>query len=158
MADIVSKDIRSRMMSAIHGKNTKPEFAVRKVLTRAGFRYRLHRKDLPGTPDVVMPGRRIAIFVHGCFWHQHKGCRFSRMPTTNTAFWHEKLTRNVERDSQAAEALLRGGWRILTVWECATRRGAEEDLGERLVCWIESGERSSEIPKIAGELLWESVK
>ena len=108
-------------MSGIRARDTKPEVFVRKALFRAGFRFRLHRRDLPGSPDVVLPGRRVAVFVHGCFWHAHDGCRYAKTPATRREFWESKLAANVERDKRAREVLLSAGWRVLVVWECATR-------------------------------------
>lgn len=144
--DVVDRSTRSRIMAGIRGKNTRPEHLVRSCLTARGYRYRLHRKDLPGTPDVVMPGRRVAIFVHGCFWHQHAGCRYARLPATNTAFWKAKLDRNVARDHAAAGQLREMGWRVLTVWECATRRRADAGtLGDHLAVWLDGPEACGEI-------------
>ena len=120
MVDIVDKATRSRMMAGIGGKNTRPEMAVRKHLFAAGFRYRLHRRDLPGRPDIVLPKYKTVIFVHGCFWHRHKGCRFAAVPATNAQFWQEKLDGNVARDRRSARALRAAGWRVLRVWECRT--------------------------------------
>ena len=143
MADVVPKDVRSRMMSSIRGKDTKPELSVRRALTAAGVRYRLHRKDLPGAPDLVMAGRRVAVFVHGCFWHRHEGCSYGKLPSSNAEFWRTKLERNVERDMKAVNDLVAAGWRVLTVWECATRRGWQGDLEGVLVRWLEGVERNS---------------
>lgn len=144
--DIVDKATRSRMMSGIRGKNTKPEMVVRRALFAAGLRYRLHRKDLPGTPDIVLPGRRVVIFVNGCFWHQHAGCRLAKLPRTNRQFWKRKLNKNVQRDHEAAEQLLAQGWRVLTVWECAIKeKTIRQTLGERLSSWISGDELSGEI-------------
>lgn len=108
-------------MSRIRGKDTAPELIVRRLLHRLGYRFRLHRKDLPGTPDIVLPGRRIAIFVHGCFWHAH-GCKIGRPPKSRPEFWEPKLRRNRERDAENTDALARRGWTVLTVWQCETRR------------------------------------
>jgi DNA mismatch endonuclease (patch repair protein) len=105
------------MMSGIRGLNTKPEIIVRKALFATGFRFRLHRKDLPGCPDIVLPRLRVAIFVHGCFWHVHQGCRHARIPTSRREFWEAKLAANVARDVRAVDALLLEGWRVLVVWE-----------------------------------------
>jgi len=133
-------------MSGIGGKNTKPELLVRKALFAAGFRFRLHRKDLPGRPDVVLPGRRVVVFVHGCFWHAHQGCRYAKIPATRREFWEAKLAANVERDRRTREALLSAGWRVLVVWECATRSsGVRERLSELLTRWIEGVELSGEL-------------
>jgi DNA mismatch endonuclease (patch repair protein) len=108
---------RSKNMRQIRSKNTKPEVLLRSLLHKAGYRFRLHRKDLPGKPDIVFPGRRKVIFVHGCFWHQHPGCREGRLPGTRPDYW-PKLERNVERDTAAIEQLRELGWKVLTVWEC----------------------------------------
>ena len=133
-------------MSGIGGKNTKPELLVRKALFAAGFRFRLHRKDLPGHPDVVLPGRRVVVFVHGCFWHAHQGCPYAKTPATRREFWEVKLAANVERDRRTREALLSAGWRVLVVWECATRSsGVRERLSELLTHWIEGVELSGEL-------------
>jgi DNA mismatch endonuclease, patch repair protein len=120
MADIVDAATRSRMMSGIQSKNTKPEILIRKALHARGFRYSLHSKQLPGKPDIVMPKWRVVIFVHGCFWHWH-GCPLSKLPTSNTDFWQQKLTANQRRDEQVKQELVKQGWRTATVWECATR-------------------------------------
>jgi DNA mismatch endonuclease (patch repair protein) len=118
MTDIVDRATRSRMMSGIRGKNTSPERIVRSFLHRAGLRFSLHRPDLPGHPDVVLPHWNTVIFVHGCFWHRHAGCRFASTPETNRAFWNRKFAANVDRDRRNSTALRRAGWRVLTVWEC----------------------------------------
>lgn len=116
--DIFTPEERSRVMSMIPGKDTRPERVVRSLLHRIGFRFRLHRRDLPGKPDIVLPRRKTVIFVHGCFWHQHQGCKDATIPKTNTEFWLNKFNRNVERDLKAATALRVAGWRVLYVWEC----------------------------------------
>jgi len=115
--DVFSTEDRSRIMAKVHGKNTKPELIVRGLLHGMGFRFRLHRKDLPGKPDIVLPKYQAAIFVHGCFWHAHD-CRKGSKPTSNTDFWNEKLAKNVARDKANATKLKAQGWRCLTVWEC----------------------------------------
>ncbi|MEJ8811840.1 very short patch repair endonuclease [Variovorax ureilyticus] len=146
MVDVVSPQIRSRMMSGIRGKNTKPEVVVRRALFAAGYRFRLHRRDLPGAPDVVLPSRKIAIFAHGCFWHMHEGCKNSKLPSTRPEFWRNKLAGNVERDRKAIEALLSDGWRVLVVWECATRDpAASTTMPKSLSQWIESAEATGYI-------------
>jgi len=146
VTDVVDAATRSRMMSGIGGKNTKPELLVRKALFAAGFRFRLHRKDLPGRPDIVLPGRRVVVFVHGCFWHAHQGCRYAKSPATRREFWEAKLASNVERDRRATKALLSAGWRVLVVWECATRSsGVLEKLSELLTRWIEGAELNGEL-------------
>ncbi|MDQ2136622.1 very short patch repair endonuclease [Alcaligenaceae bacterium B3P038] len=119
--DTVSKNTRSRMMSRIRGKNTQPEKAVRRISHALGFRFRLHRKDLPGKPDLVFPRLRKAIFVNGCFWHQHKNCKFAYTPKSNVEFWNQKFEKNLSRDALNVEALEKLGWIVLVVWECETR-------------------------------------
>jgi DNA mismatch endonuclease, patch repair protein len=139
MADVVDTATRSRMMAGIQSKNTKPETLIRKALHARGFRYSLHPKRLPGKPDIVMPKWRVVIFVHGCFWHRH-GCSLSKMPTTNIAFWESKLAANQRRDSLVKQQLAGAGWRVATVWECATRgKTAVSDLPallDMLAVWI----------------------
>jgi DNA mismatch endonuclease, patch repair protein len=134
------------MMSGIRGKGTVPEGLVRKALTGLDYRYRLHRRDLPGSPDVVMPGKRIAIFVHGCFWHMHQGCPFAKMPSTRPDFWRKKLQGNAARDQATLAKLESTGWRTLWVWECALRD--PQTLGalpRSLKSWIEGDEPFGEI-------------
>ena len=139
MTDIVSHRIRSAMMAGIKGKNTKPEMMVRKALFAQGYRFRLHRKELPGSPDVVLPGRKLAIFVNGCFWHSHSGCRLAKIPSTRPEFWIAKLERNRARDREAIVKLNELGWRVLVVWECFVREHINlRDLGSAISGWIES--------------------
>ncbi|WP_311134507.1 very short patch repair endonuclease [Ralstonia pseudosolanacearum] len=109
---------RSENMSRIRGKDTKPEMIVRRVLWAAGLRYRLHDKRLPGKPDLAFPGRRMAVFVHGCFWHCHEGCKDFRIPKTRTSWWVEKLSRNKTRDTRVAAELKNRGWQVIVIWEC----------------------------------------
>ena len=129
MADTVSPKIRSAMMRAVRTRHTRPEIAVRRVAHRMGYRFRLHRGDLPGTPDIVFPKLRLVCFVHGCFWHQHD-CRRGGLPATRKPFWQKKLLRNVSRDSQAMLLLRQSGWRVCVIWECQTR---DAESLERLV-------------------------
>ena len=118
MADVLTPTQRSRCMSCIRSKNTKPEILVRSMLHRMGFRFRLHRKDLPGRPDIVLPRYRAVVLVHGCFWHKHR-CKYGRVtPKTNATFWEDKRNANVERDKKNILALRRKGWRVLVIWEC----------------------------------------
>jgi DNA mismatch endonuclease (patch repair protein) len=134
------------MMSGIRGKDTKPEMIVRKTLFAAGYRFRLHRKDLPGVPDIVLPSRRVAIFVHGCFWHMHAGCKCAKLPSTRLEFWNEKLSGNALRDQKALDALMSKGWRVLIVWECATRDAASlAALTESIIHWIDGDTSSGSI-------------
>jgi DNA mismatch endonuclease (patch repair protein) len=121
--DTVCKETRSRMMRAVRRRNTGPELALRRSLHAAGLRFRLHRGDLPGTPDIVLPGRRIAIFVHGCFWHGHE-CRAGRAPTSREFYWVPKIAENRARDARKTAALEALGWRVVTVWACEIRDGA----------------------------------
>ena len=120
MVDRLSPEHRSWNMSRIRGRNTQPELAVRSALHRAGYRFRLHRKDLPGRPDIVLPKHRTVVFVHGCFWHRHPGCRFAYTPKSRVAFWQKKFDDNVARDRRNVRALRALGWRVITVWECQT--------------------------------------
>lgn len=121
---------RSRNMAAIRGKNTAPELAVRGILHAMGLRFRLHRKDLPGRPDIVLQRHRTVVFVHGCFWHRHEGCRYTTTPKTRLAFWQAKFDANVARDHRNRIALEEMGWRVLVVWECELRDA--EALRDRL--------------------------
>lgn len=146
MSDVVRPEVRSRMMAGIKGKNTRPEIQVRKLLFAAGYRFRLHRRDLPGTPDIVMPGKRIAIFVHGCFWHGHQGCKLAKIPSTRTDFWAAKIKANIMRDQVAIDQLLQGGWRVLVVWECAVReKNSSTELMNRIRGWIASDRHDAHI-------------
>lgn len=131
--DKVSSDQRSRNMAAVKGRNTSPEVTVRKLLHGLGLRFRLHRAGLPGTPDIVLPRHRAVVLVHGCFWHGHS-CSRGKVPTSNTAFWLPKLGRNRQRDAEQAKALKSSGWRVLTVWECETKR--PDRLVARLARWF----------------------
>ena len=124
MSDVFTPEKRSAVMARVKGKNTAPELKVRKALTALGARYRLNRKDLPGTPDIVLPGRRLAIFVHGCFWHGHDCARGARVPKNNRDYWVTKIARNVERDRKNHAALSALGWSVLVLWECGIRDDA----------------------------------
>ena len=118
MTDKISKEVRSRNMAAIKSKNTKPEIIVRRFLHRHGYRFRLHRKDLPGNPDITLTRYKTVIFVHGCFWHQHKKCKNAVMPKTNVTFWQDKLKGNIRRDIKNVKLLKEKGWKVITIWEC----------------------------------------
>lgn len=118
--DCVPKHIRSRIMAAVPQANTRPEMRVRQVAHCLGFRFRLHRRDLPGSPDIVFPRRKAVVFVHGCFWHHH-GCSRSTVPSSNRAFWNKKFLENQRRDARVRRRLRQTGWRVLVVWECQTR-------------------------------------
>ena len=125
MVDIVDRETRSRMMSAVRAKNTKPELEIRRRLFAMGFRYRLHRRALPGTPDMVFPGYRSIVFIHGCFWHYH-GCHLSSLPATREDWWKAKLEDNAKRDVAAVSELRSLGWRVLTIWECHVSTDGDE--------------------------------
>jgi DNA mismatch endonuclease (patch repair protein) len=120
--DIWSKEKRSEVMSKIKGKNTKPELLLRSQLFKQGFRFRIHRKDLPGKPDIVLPKYKTVIFVHGCFWHYHKDCKEGRIPSTNSTFWKNKLQGNVAKDKAHLKELEKMGWQVITIWECEIER------------------------------------
>jgi DNA mismatch endonuclease, patch repair protein len=131
MVDTLSVDARSKLMSRVRGTNTAPEMTVRRALHAVGYRFRLHRRDLAGKPDIVMSRYRTAVFVHGCFWHGHS-CKRRQMPQTNEEFWRQKISRNRERDDAATESLRQSGWRVMTIWQCELHTGLTElrsDLG-----------------------------
>lgn len=123
MADRLTKEQRSRNMALIKGKDTKPEITVRKFLHSKGFRYTLHRKDLPGKPDIVLPKWKTVVFVNGCYWHRHNGCKLATTPKTNAIFWEQKFTETVIRDKRNKEALIKEGWNVIVVWECEVKDG-----------------------------------
>ena len=129
MADTLTPERRSALMARVGARDTKPELIVRRMLHARGWRYRIHRKGLPGTPDLVFAGRRAAIFVNGCFWHGH-GCRLGRLPKSRPEFWVPKMEANRERDARKVSQLVEVGWRVMTVWQCslADREGALEDI------------------------------
>ncbi|MEZ5362762.1 MAG: DNA mismatch endonuclease Vsr [Bryobacterales bacterium] len=118
MADVFSKEERSRVMRRVKGADTKPEMRVRRRLHALGFRYSLHRKDLPGKPDIVLRKYKTVVFVHGCFWHGHSGCKAADLPASNRAYWDRKIGRNLERDKRNQALLREKGWRIIVIWEC----------------------------------------
>lgn len=136
MTDVHTKDVRSRNMSAIKGRDTSPEMVVRKALFARGFRYRLHVAGLPSKPDVVLPKHRSVVFVNGCFWHRHEGCKYATTPKNNSDFWTKKLAGNVERDRLNFEKLKAMGWNVVIVWECDLKK---KDWEDRLVSAITQG-------------------
>lgn len=147
MPDIVPSDVRSRMMSGIKGKDTRPEMILRQGLHKLGFRYRLHDRQLPGKPDMVFPRYRAVIFAHGCFWHGHE-CHLFKWPSTREEFWHKKISRNKEVDATNISRLLQLGWRIGIVWECSLKgkyRINSEEVIELCAQWLTSDIQSIEI-------------
>lgn len=146
MTDIVDSATRSRMMSGIRGRNTRPEILVRSMLHRQGFRFRLHVRELPGKPDIVLPRYHAAIFVHGCFWHGHD-CPLFRLPKTRKDFWRDKIGCNQVNDHKARNALLAAGWRVGIVWECAIRGTGKDvpSVAHRLGEWLHSDEKEAEV-------------
>lgn len=143
MADVVTPAVRSRMMSGIRSKDTRHEVTIRKALHAVGFRYRLHRRDLPGTPDITLPRYRAVVFVHGCFWHGHD-CHLFKWPSTRSDFWTAKIDGNRERDQRAHDTLLETGWRICVIWECSLRgrlRLHPTEVIDSVVEWLRGSER-----------------
>lgn len=136
--DTLTAEERSEVMSRVAGKNTRPELAVRRAAYALGYRYRLHRRDLPGCPDLTLAPLKKVIFVHGCFWHRHPGCPRTRTPKSNTDFWVKKFDQNVKRDRQSSASLHKAGWKVLTVWECQT----EDELSLRRLLSRFLGRRS----------------
>lgn len=121
MVDFVTPEKRRKIMRGVKQKNTNPEILVRKALHKLGYRFRLHRKDLPGRPDIVLPKYRSVIMVNGCFWHQHSGCKEGRLPKSNEDYWAPKLARNIQRDAEKEQALVELGWKVHTIWECEAK-------------------------------------
>lgn len=147
MTDIVTKEKRSKMMAGIRAKDTKPEMIVRKALHHVGFRYRLHVKDLPGKPDLVLPKYKAVIFVNGCFWHGHD-CHLFKMPSTRREFWKDKIHRNHERDLEVQGRLLESGWRRLIIWECALKGRSKLDFSiliQTVAAWLTEFQLDGEI-------------
>lgn len=147
MVDVVSPETRSRMMSGIRGKDTIPELIVRKALHSMGFRYRLHAKELPGKPDIVLPKYSAVVFVHGCFWHGHS-CPLFKMPSTRPEFWRDKISRNCSNDARAFAALRADGWRVAVIWECALKGKNEKgvaDVAGRVAGWLHGTDAAIEV-------------
>lgn len=150
MADIVSPEKRSQNMSAIRSKNTKPEVYLRKLLFAQGYRYRIADKSVPGHPDIFLRKYNTAIFVNGCFWHRHPGCKYAYTPKSRVEFWQKKFDDNVRRDSAVKAELLEHGIKLLTVWECAIRRMQRDKIEEeralaKVILFIKSNEKNAEI-------------
>jgi len=137
MADVHSKEARSYNMSRIPNKNTKPEIIVRKYLFAKGFRYRLHDRKLPGSPDIVLPKFRTVIFINGCFWHGHENCKYAAIPKTRTAWWEAKIKKNIFNDEMARSRLTEGGWKIIVIWGCELKPKVEtatlNDVAETII-------------------------
>lgn len=130
MVDVVTLEVRSRMMSGIRGKDTRPEIGVRRFLHRSGLRFRLHDRRLPGSPDLVFPRHGAVVFIHGCYWHRHEGCKYASTPASNIEFWGKKFEGNVRRDRESVAKLLAAGRRVFILWECVLRRPEHvENLG-----------------------------
>ena len=138
MTDIVDRRRRSELMAGIRTRDTAPELSVRRIAHRMGLRFRLQRKDLPGRPDLVFPKHRLAVFVHGCFWHQHDGCRFAHVPKSRVAFWTKKFAQNVARDRRNVESLRGSGWRVGIIWECEA--GDEKAVRTHLASLVQQGQ------------------
>ena len=152
MADIVDSATRSRMMAGIRGKNTRPERIIRSAVHCTGFRYRLHDRRLPGSPDLVLPKYRAVIFVHGCFWHRHRGCAYSTIPASRSEFWQAKFESNVKRDSMNYRKLLDAGWQVVILWECGIRHDMEELFPLLISCLKEEWRGLKELPRVPPRL------
>ena len=138
MTDVHSKEIRSYNMSRIRNKDTKPELLVRKFLHKNGFRYRLHVKDMPGKPDIVLPKYKTVIFIHGCFWHGHEGCRYFVVPKTRTEWWLNKIQVNATNDARAENTLKADGWNIIKIWECELKKASINETLPQLLTVLSS--------------------
>ena len=150
MTDTVDRQTRSRIMQAVPRLHTHPERVVRRGLHRLGFRFRVADRRLPGSPDLKLPRYRVVVFVNGCFWHRHEGCRYAQMPSSNRAWWARKFASNVSRDTRNVRQLLDAGWRVIVVWECALRgdRGQRDNVIEELAAWIRGGNTTGAIPNV----------
>lgn len=141
MADVLSKEQRSKCMSHIRSKDTKPEVLVRRFLFANGFRFRLHRKDLPGKPDIVLPKYKTVIFINGCFWHGHSGCKYATIPETNREFWQTKISGNIERDKQTYSRLTESGWRVIEIWQCQLKPKTKDRTLQNLLTILQNEQR-----------------
>lgn len=139
MADVLSKEQRQRCMSRIKSKDSKPELMVRQFLFANGFRFRLHRKDLPGKPDIVLPKYKTVIFINGCFWHGHSDCKYASMPETNYEFWSSKISGNIERDRINTSKLKDLGWRVVEIWQCQLKPKTKEETLNTLINTLQNG-------------------
>ena len=149
MTDLVSSQTRSRIMASVRRRDTRPELVIRHSLHRLGFRFRVSDRSLPGSPDIKLSRYRTVIFVNGCFWHRHNGCRYATLPASNREWWVEKFAQNVARDRRKIQQIRKAGWRVMVVWECAVRDpGRVRDRAiRRLVEWIRSDVSSGAIPR-----------
>lgn len=141
MADVLSKEQRQKCMSHIKSKNTKPEVLVRRFLFANGYRFRLYRKDLPGKPDIVLPKYKTVIFINGCFWHGHSGCKYATIPETNREFWSNKIFGNVERDKVTFSSLEKMGWRVIVIWQCELKPKTKDQTLQNLISTLKNGQR-----------------
>jgi DNA mismatch endonuclease (patch repair protein) len=155
MVDVVDNITRSRMMSGIRGKDTKPELGLRRALHRLGLRYRLHVAGLPGRPDIVLPKYGAVIEVHGCFWHRHEHCTFCTDPASNRSFWRAKFGDTVNRDKRNLEALRKLGWRVAVVWECSVKEEGAAAVAEKITAWLRSSRSFNEI---SSRSVWAEAK
>ena len=149
MMDTVDKRTRSKIMSKVGRKSTGPETKLRKALYARGYRYRINVKKLPGSPDIVLPKYKAAIFVHGCFWHRHEGCKYATTPKTRVEFWTKKFEANIVRDARNTKAMIESGWRVIVVWECAIKKKNDEEfdaLVDDIVKWLRDKEVFREFP------------
>ena len=146
MTDRIDKVTRSRTMAAIRSRDTKPEKWVRSALHKKGFRFRLHIKTLPGSPDLVLRKHNAVIFVNGCFWHQHEGCKAAHLPKTRQEFWSKKFARNVARDQKVLYQLKVLGWRVAIVWECGVKKNIRKATLQYLAAWLHSSAEYFEVP------------
>lgn len=147
MADKIAKALRSKIMSSVRAKNTRPELLIRSALFKLGFRFRIHSSRLPGCPDIVLPKHRAVILIHGCFWHGHT-CKAGKLPSSNKEFWEDKIAKNQERDRKVISALKELGWKILTVWECSLKGRSKKPfdlLIDEIVDWIQNKDRDETI-------------
>lgn len=144
MVDHLTPQIRSLVMSRIRGRDTSPELAVRRLVHSLGYRFRLYKKGLPGTPDLVFASRCKVIFVHGCFWHRHEGCKRASSPASRAEYWAQKFKRNVARDAKSERALRHLGWDVLVIWQCETKAGNVGPLSSKIVEFLETGANSFE--------------
>ena len=151
MSDTVDRQTRSRIMRAVPQLHTQPELLVRRGLHRLGFRFRVADRRLPGSPDVKLSRHSAVVFVNGCFWHRHEGCRYATLPASNRSWWVDKFTANVSRDARNVRQLLIAGWRVMVIWECALRSDEEqcEDVIGKLAAWIHSGDTTGELPHVS---------